>query len=207
MWVVRAKSEVNVEVWSALFTFFCTCEFCCMTFSQVGALSLLLGISSKAEKRWVWNKKKDLFGSSWKMFTISGDRVDRKQEPYSRVSSRGGGDRQSRSQSGNSDLLGGNCGSRGNWKMGGNVSRGIRHSNRFTIISCPNRSSSSTSPSSPCWRWCPRDGGSGGRGTGQPAKGGNTSGEVRDWGLRVLIFEIWLVEMWWDLYMFLYFVF
>ena len=71
------------------------------------------------------------------MFTISGDRVDRKQEPYSRVSSRGGGDRQSRSQSGNSDLLGGNCGSRGNWKMGGNVSRGIRHSNRFTIISCP----------------------------------------------------------------------
>merc|ERR1719479_5007 len=37
--------------------------------------------------------------------------------------------------------------------MGGNVSRGIRHSNR--------------------------DGGSGGRGTGQPTKGGNTGGEVK----------------------------
>jgi len=77
-----------------------------------------------------------------------GERLDRKQEPYSRVSSsRGGSEQQSRSRGG------GESGGSSGGKMGGNVSRGIRHSTR--------------------------DGGSGGRGSGQPAKGGNTGGEVK----------------------------
>jgi len=71
-----------------------------------------------------------------------GERVERKQDPYSRVSRGGGSEEQSSSRRGG-----------GERKMGGNVSRGIRHSTR--------------------------DGGSGGRGAGQPAKGGNTGGEVK----------------------------
>ena len=84
-------------------------------------------------------------------------------------------------------------------KMGGNVSRGIRHSTRFSDNLCPNLKvnwpinsfvmkvvNDCDQHPSPLKMELTRDGGSGGRGGGQPTKGGNTGGEVRKWKWKFL---------------------